>query len=364
MPEIRAADIVAFYLFDCAESVALKEVPRLLGGPAVPARLAPKPATPAYVQYDNPPLSFEGESVGVSDVEGFRARVRVYDYGVISVALTRPFAGSWDECVALGQTLIESPELEARAEDVCRLVMVKLKDALKQPREALLSEDYLVVAVTELDRPRLADELMAERGDAIAALLRGERHQLSSQEKAKVLQERISYLADDLVVAAWNAAFVYDTAAGVQAALEILEFANSQLLELRYYDRLLDEELAAIYARLQRSRWFEQWVGGRHTRAARHVQALLIDINELTDRTQNTVKFIGDLYAVRLFRLVAERLDLDAWKAEVEGKIRTLDDLYRFAVEQSSTARGNFMEFTIVLILVLELFLILIGVMN
>jgi len=30
--------------------------------------------------------------------------------------------------------------------------------------------------------------------------------------------------------------------------MEILEFANSQLLEFRYYDRLLDEELERIYA--------------------------------------------------------------------------------------------------------------------
>ena len=36
--------------------------------------------------------------------------------------------------------------------------------------------------------------------------------------------------------------------------LEILEFANSQLLEFRYYDELLDGELARIYAELQKPR--------------------------------------------------------------------------------------------------------------
>jgi hypothetical protein len=94
------------------------------------------------------------------------------------------------------------------------------------------------------------------------------------------------------------------------------------------------------------------------------VHSLFIDVNELTDRTENTLKFIGDIYAVRLFGLVAERLGLEAWKADVQGKLRTLDDIYRFAVEQSSMSRGQFLELTVVLILVLELLLIFMGVMR
>jgi hypothetical protein len=84
----------------------------------------------------------------------------------------------------------------------------------------------------------------------------------------------------------------------------------------------------------------------------------------LTDRTENALKFIGDIYAARLFSLVASRLGLNTWKSDVEGKLKTLDDIYRFAVEQSSMSRGEFLELTIVLILVLELVLILMGVMQ
>jgi hypothetical protein len=50
------------------------------------------------------------------------------------------------------------------------------------------------------------------------------------------------------------------------------------------------------------------------------------------------------------------------WKADVEGKIKTLDDLSRFTVEQSSMARGRFLELTSALILVFELVLIVLGV--
>ena len=93
------------------------------------------------------------------------------------------------------------------------------------------------------------------------------------------------------------------------------------------------------------------------------MHALFIDVNELTDRTENALKFIADIYAARLFSLVANRLGLATWKANMQEKLKTLDDIYRFAVEQSSMSRGQFLELTIVLILVLELVLILMGIL-
>ncbi len=196
-------------------------------------------------------------------------------------------------------------------------------------------------------------------------MLRGERQTLSDQEKATILRHRISYLVDDLVIPTWNAAFVYDTPTGAQAALEIVEFANSQLLEYRYYDERLDDELASIYARLQQPRLVRSnGAASRYTRAARQVHSLFIEVNEVTDRTENALKFIGDIYAARLFWLVAERLGLGTWKADLETKLKTLDDIYRFAVEQSAMSRGQFLELTIVLILVLELVLFFMGIMQ
>jgi hypothetical protein len=364
MSQINAAQIHAFYLFDVAETVDLRAIAPLIGGPATAARLAPKQTTPAYVQYDKPPVTFDGGVVGIAELDRFQVRFRAYDYGVISIALSRPFTGDWSELMALGQSLIENDELEQRAEAACRHLLNRIGPALTGLRAALLAEDYLVYVVNELDAAATADELLAARGDTIATMLRGERQALSEQEKAVILGHRLSYLQDDVVIATWNAAFVYDTPAGAQAGLEIIEFANSQLLEFRYYDQLLDNELAQIYARLQRPKWYDEWIGSRYARAARHVHSLFIDLNELTDRTENALKFVGDIYAARLFGLVAGRLGLTTWKANVQEKLKTLDDVYRFAVEQSSISRGQLMELAIVAILVLELILVLVGVMK
>jgi hypothetical protein len=364
MSSIASCQITALYLFDVADAIDLGKLPGLLQAATVPARLAPKPATPSYVQYQQPPLLLDGGTIDAPDGATYRVRVKFFDYGVISLALGRPFSGDWDELLGIGQELIDNDALETRAEQSCRALVQRLGAAMTTPRTSFLSEDYLVISVTALDQPVSGEELVARYGPRIATMLRGERQPLSRQETEDVLRHRVSYLADDLVVPTWNAAFVYDTDAGAQAALEILEFANSQLLEFRYYDDLLDKELGRIYRELQKLRWYDTLVGGHYTRAAHQLHSLFIDVNEITDKSENALKMVGDVYAARLFSLAAKRLGLLRWKGNVQEKLKTLDDIYRFTVEQTAISRGHFLELTIVLILIFELILFFLGIMT
>jgi hypothetical protein len=364
MPEIASGSIVLFYLFDVADAVTLPLVPALVGGGAVANRLTPKSATPPYVQYQQPPFVIDGDAFGHPTVAGFDVRAKVFDYGVVSVALARPFAGSWDELAASGRGVIENERLLADAEAACRALLKHLAPALVAPRPDYVAEDYVVFTIGALEQPLAADALVDRHGDDIARLLRGEAQPLSRQERDEVLRHRLSYLADDLVIPTWNAALVHDTADGIAGALDILEFANSQLLEFRYYDGLLDVEMARIYAELQRERPVALLRSRRYTRAAHAVHALLIDVHELTDHAENALKFVGDVYAARLFSLSAARLGLDRWKASVQEKLTTLEIIYRFAVEQTSIARGEFLELTIILLIVLEVVLVVSGVLK
>ena len=362
MSAIESATITAFFLFDVADDIDLAALQKEIGGGAAEARFVPKSGAPSYFKYAVPPLLVDGDRVGLAEIDGFRARLKFFDYGVLSLALTRSFAGEWTELIALGQHYIENEELERRAQEACRAVVQRSSQALARARDNWLSEDYLVFAVTASSTS--AADLLSHRSEEIALLLRGERRALSRQEQDSVISNRLSYFADDLVVPTWNAAFVYDTEAGAQAALEIFEFANSQLLEFRYYDDLLDSELVRIYSQLQQKRRFDTIFGRGYIKAAHHLHALFIDVNEITDRTQNALKLVGDIYAARLFHLTASRLGLATWKASVEEKLETLDDIYRFAVEQVAIARGQLLELTIVAILIFELALFFLGIMT
>ena len=286
--------------------------------------------------YQTPPLVIDGDLAGMPAIDGFQARLKFFDYGVVSLALTRPFQGSWSDLITVSQIYIENEALEAQAEASVRAIVGRAAAAMVKVRDRYVAEDYLTIAVTALDPPVTADQLLAQRPEELTRILRGERQPLSPQEQDEVLRNRLSYFATDLVIPTWNAAFIYDTEAGSAAALELFEFANSQLLEFRYYDDLLDAELGRIYAMLQRSSWLNNLFGRGYIRAANQLHALFIDVNELTDRTENSLKIVGDIYAARVFTLAAARLGLGRWKQSVEDK---LEDARRHLSLRGGTGR-------------------------
>src|SRR6266446_4041971 len=80
-----------------------------------------------------------------------------------------------------------------------------------------------------------AAQLLGSCRQQIAQVVRGENSALSDDELREILQSAMSYYPNDLAVLGWNAAFVYDSAAGSETTLQLLEYANSQLLEFRHY---------------------------------------------------------------------------------------------------------------------------------
>jgi hypothetical protein len=120
--EIRAAGITAFYLYDVAEQIDLTALQLTLGAGAS-AQLQQKTAAPTYLQYQTPPLVIDGDLAGLPAIDGFHARLKFFDYGVVSLALARPFEGSWADLIAVSQAYIENDALEAQAEASVRAIV-------------------------------------------------------------------------------------------------------------------------------------------------------------------------------------------------------------------------------------------------
>ena len=354
--------VLALYLFEVGDAVDVRAVGTLVGS-SVTAPLQSRPATPPYLQYQQPPVVIDGAAIGLDAAGTRQPRFTVYDYGIIAVRFTEPLPSSWEDLIELGQRWQDNPGILAEAERCCRELVRRIGSAITALRSSFLWEDYVVFALTP-SGDGAADALLEARGPAIAQLLRGEREPLSAQERDEVLRHRISYYASDMVIATWSSALVYDSEAGARSSVEILEFANSQLLQFRYYDQLLDGELAHIYAQLQKGGWRRNWAGRGYTRAARHVHSLFIDVNELTDRTENALKIAGDVYVARLFAMTAARIGLEQWRGNVREKLKTLDDIYRFAVEHAGMSRGEVLELTVVILILLEIVLLVVTGMH
>jgi hypothetical protein len=221
-----------------------------------------------------------------------------------------------------------------------------------------LSEDYCTVHV--LPQPGVtAAAFLTAHASEIAQIIRGERHPLSPDEQGEILQHRLSYYPNDVVVAGWSAAFVYDTAEGAATAFPLIEYANSQLLEYRHYDTVLTATLERAYDRVQAAAGFLERL--RLGRQADQLNGLVIEVRELTERTDTAIKFLSDMFSARLYRLLATRVGVPDYRKLVDDKLQTATDLYHFMVEQRNHRRALVLEGTVVIILIIELFFLLRG---
>jgi hypothetical protein len=220
-----------------------------------------------------------------------------------------------------------------------------------------VDEAYYIVELSQFcdaDGVRLsAPQLITQYGREISQVIRGETQALSESEQKEILASSLSYYPSDLLVVGWLAAIVYDTPEGAGPLIELLEYANTQLLEYRRYDEILTALLKDAYTALERrGGFFSRW---RLARDAEHLNRLRLDVTELTERADNAIKFLSDMFYARAYRLAAAKVGAGDYRSLVDEKLRTAGELYEFMVNEFREARGFFLELLVIVILIIEL---------
>jgi hypothetical protein len=361
--EILRATLRALLLFDVAEEIDLAQLSTILG--KIPAKREPSfvHVTPEYVRYEKTPVIDQIAPLHAGSGEQLSCRVRYFDYGVASVELQLGIEGTWPDLIRLANRWIESPELEAKAKDALRDHLRRTRPAARKPYDDWVSEEYYIVQLDPIQAQSgliTAEQLLKEHGTYVAQLVRGEELPLSTVERQEVLQGSMSYYPTDLLVVGWVAAFVYDTSAGAAATVDLLEYANTQLLEFRYYDEVLTRVLAEVYKQLERKRgmWRRWQLAGQ----AQRLNSIRLDIRELSERTDNAIKFLGDMFYARAYRLAAVRIGVEDYHNLVNEKLTTAEDLYDSMVNEFHQSRAFVLELLVVIILVIELAFLFRGV--
>jgi hypothetical protein len=178
---------------------------------------------------------------------------------------------------------------------------------------------------------------------------------LSKQEAEESTARYLSYYEDDLVVLDWDAALLVDSPKDFDEALYIMELANLQLAELEAYDRLLDEALERSYRDL-----------GEHPLRSRfnimrQLREIRIDLARLNDELSNTTKFFGDWHLARIYEKIASRFHLGEWQRTIDGKLKTLNELYQILKQDQNNRVMVWLEIAIVVLFVIDLVVLVIG---
>jgi hypothetical protein len=355
--EIAEGAVRAYFLFDVADTIDLTTASGLGGerqAPALPLRRH----APAYMQFPVPPLV---ASLPDAEVGGRRASVRlkIYDYGVISLGLRFTAAGSWNDLLAIAEQARGDARMMQFAQATVERICTQYAQALDDPHPPLV-EDYLIVEIERFAQPIDAESLMEDYSPELAALLLGERKPLSPSEAREALRLRFSYHDDDLTIVQWDTAFIYDRRESATAIEDILEFANSQLLELRTYDALLDTELDGIY-KMQPGVTPRSLRGRREAERAATLRYLIVDVLELIDRSSNALKVVGDAFYARIYRAAATRLGLNDWQRQIDTKLASVGEMYRLLNDQARSSRDEFLEITVIVLIAVE---VVIGILT
>ncbi len=359
--DVREPDTVSgcsrlFYFYDVAEEIDLPVLRTILAASSTLLKAAAG-GTPPCVPFEITPVVELMEPLLTEGGGRWDVRLKYHAHGVITVELERAFELAWSSLASFHALWTSNIRLDRRVKEIMSACQERIRVALRKPYDRVLSERYAVVEVLpdgpQPGGPEFAHKLIQTRGASLAQMIRGETTELSEEERAHILQFRMSYQPTDVVVVGSETAVVSDTPSGAGPTLEILEYANIQLLELKHYDEVLTKLLADVYHSLEtRTGFLARW---RLARAAERLGMMRLDVRELTEHIDNSKKFLSDSYSARLYRMIAGRLGVPEYRRLVDDKLRTAADLYRFMMDRFHQGSAFVLELMIVIILIVDL---------
>ena len=364
MPCVGEGSLLALRLFDVAYAIDLERLAdawrRSGGRPARRAQLSAR--APRRVIWNAPPLELDlGQAeLGIgADKPILAARARVYAFGVVTLALDWMQADqAWDDLVDRLRALDRAVDGDAGI-TLWRQLLERVMQALPTPRQRpqapRIEEDYLIALVRRWRDPITTAELL-QRVD-LARLLSGERDALSEETRRELLRHRHSYFHDDLVALTWDRALIVEPR-GDADALDMIEQANAQLLELRWYDAVLNEEMPRMAALVEGThRPFRARVPWHVARQARRLHAQIAEVNDLVEKVDGTLQLTGDTWLARVHASARDALGVPGMAKALERKLALMRETYRALYDEATSLRATVLEVTIIVLIALEIVL-------
>lgn len=363
-PNRLVGEVVYLYAFDIAYELLKLPIRELLGQPVAQFIVDSSKRAPKQLVYHRPqmvrlpPL----ERLGPRGRMRLERSVKILTVGAISIQIRVPFdVERVDQLIPFhdlrfsdGSYLYD--EVRRLAEDVRR----ELTPCSVRPVTHLGEEEaYTVFCLNNqlstlgLTADSGAEAWVNEHRRQIASLLTEEMDpdQLSTQEAEESTGRSVSYYKHDIAVMDWDAALLIDDPKNFDESLYIMELANLQLAELEAYDRILDDAVDRAYRDLS----IRGLRALKTTGVQRELREIRMDLARLSDELSNISKFFGDWHLARLYQDLSARFHLEDWHATIDGKLKTLDDLYQLLRQDQTNRWMLLMEFTVVLLIFFEI---------
>ncbi len=313
---------------------------------------------PSYFEYRPHPLRISEEAASVA-IGPYATSTRVdlvlYDFGAVSVAYEIPLGGPLEDLVHLSEGLSRTADLLEDSRRRVGHLVETIAPAVMRPSIAEFVETYAIFEIRSLDPNATPDEIRTRHAPVVARILRTEHEPLSEEEIGDAFAHCISYGLDDIAVIDWDGALLVGR--DLDDVRAVLEFANVELLEMRFLDQQLDDSLTEAYEALLRRAW-QRFRGLRSSRTdLRHIAQLQVDSAILFEGVNNALKLLGDQYLARVYRMVSARFHLEEWDASILRKLEALESLYQKVSDVAATWRLEMLEWIIIVLIAISIVL-------
>jgi hypothetical protein len=362
--DVSAGYILAYRLFDVAYAIDLAKAEetwaRTVRTGSSRGRLTSTPAK--ALDFGEPPVALALGTISLPLPDGPLPAVvtaRLYEFGIVSIAIRATVVDlSWaaftQRLNAVDRAVGPAPATTLWIELLDR-VRQGVGEALVRPMPSTLEEDYLIGVANAFSQPMTAEAIL-NRLDLVP-LLSGEQRKLSEGARRDLLRHRYSYYVDDLVVLTWDRAFVYEPR-GDADVIDVLEVANAQLLEMRYYDELLDAELPRMYDLVEAARRRWPLPGARRfADLARRLYTMVAEVTELTEKVDNALQVTEDVYLARIYTAALDLFRVRTVSAAVDRKLSIIRDTYTALYDEASGSRSELLEIFVLILIAVEIIL-------
>jgi hypothetical protein len=279
-----------FYrIYDIGKEVDLSWLERELAQGFVTTRTRFQRVQPKSIAIEEPPLMIRMDPFRVQR-EGrsyeFQVFARMYAIGVISLCFVHEDPNA--DFGILEETAILFSEQKGLT-DYFMQFLHRLTDLVKPHIKNFaidpeFYEDYTIYISDIYDASK----------DPIP-LLAGERTSISPQMREEITKNSLSYTINDYTVLSWDSALLCGPEHPTDL-IDLIEYSNVQVFELRYYDRELARQMERMYEDIEHAeQLWRFWKIRQYQAIMTSLMATYAEISEVIEKVDNLIKVTEDV---------------------------------------------------------------------
>ena len=354
---INKGRILLYRVYDIGEEIDLEKAEKIIEQATTRSKFRLKNINRQAVIVSNDPLSIAlGNFTYRSGGEEYNFDIsgKLWDFGTLSLTfeMVIPKGTTIEQLSVIADKIQNYEELEIYARLKARELTQQILPSMAKSNEWEVNEDYILYFIESFEKDYEDAFNILYDEDIASLVLNEEKGMLSSQVSERIYSSKLQYYRTDMALIDWNSAFIIEPSGSMDVP-DVIEFALNQLLEMRYYDDLLDKKLNEIYSAVELKDI--SIFSSKYTELALEAGQRYIEIAEIVESVENSLKAIGDVYHSTVFRTASTKFRFADWQSSIDNKLDNLAELCKLLLDNINSKRSHLLELTIIVLISIEM---------